>query len=224
MSDKTIIITAGGIGKRMGVDLPKQFLKIGGKPILFHTIKCFYDFDNTAQILVTLPENWKLYWTDLCESEEFTIPHDVVSGGEERYHSIQLALAKATGKYIAVHDGVRPLVSYDTIARCFESAIQFGSGIPVLSIKDSLRDVTNPISLAVERTNYKIVQTPQVFEREILLNAYNRPFHSGITDDASLVEECGVAIHLVEGNEANCKITTQLDLAFCEFILVQRNQ
>lgn len=224
MSDKTIIITAGGIGKRMGGNLPKQFLHIGGKPILCHTIQSFFDFDNTAQILVTLPENWKSYWAELCEQECFTIPHQVVTGGEERYHSIQFALALATGKFIAVHDGVRPFVSLGTIARSFESATLFGSGIPVLPIKESLRDVSDISSVAVNRANYRIVQTPQVFERELLLNAYSRPFHTGITDDASLVEESGVTIHLVEGNEENIKITTQLDLNFCEFIIGTRNQ
>ena len=224
MSDKTIIITAGGIGKRMGGNLPKQFLNIAGKPILFHTINCFYNFDNNAQILVTLPDNWKFYWNELCEKHGFTIPHIVVSGGEERYHSIQLALVQATGKYIAVHDGVRPLVSLDTIIRSFDSASEFGTGIPVLPIKDSLRDVTNSTSVAVNRTNYRIVQTPQVFERELLLNAYSRPFHSGITDDASLVEESGVSVHLVEGNEENIKITTQLDLNFCELLVGLKNQ
>ena len=224
MSDKTIIITAGGIGKRMGGNLPKQFLNIAGKPILFHTINCFYNFDNNAQILVTLPANWKSYWNELCEKHDFTIPHIVVSGGEERYHSIQLALVQATGKYIAVHDGVRPLVSLDTITRSFDSASEFGTGIPVLPIKDSLRDVTNSTSVAVNRTNYRIVQTPQVFERELLLNAYSRPFHSGITDDASLVEESGVSVHLVEGNEENIKITTQLDLNFCELLVGLKNQ
>ncbi len=224
MCDKTIIITAGGIGKRMGGDLPKQFLNIAGKPILFHTINCFYNFDNHAQILVTLPANWKSYWNELCEKHGFTIPHIVVSGGEERYHSIQLALVQAKGKYIAVHDGVRPLVSLNTIARSFDSAKEFGTGIPVLPIKDSLRNITNSTSVAVNRTNYRIVQTPQIFERNILLNAYNRAFHSGITDDASLVEESGMKIHLVEGNEENIKITTQLDLNFCEFLIRQRNQ
>ena len=221
--EKCIIITAGGIGKRMGGSLPKQFLPINNKPLLFYTIECFYEYDQQIEILLTLPEDWRLYWQELCTEYKFTIHHQVISGGKERYHSIQLALKHSTGKYVGVHDGVRPFVSKQTIVRCFESAINHGSGVPVLPIKESLRKITDDkLSVSVERSQYRSVQTPQVFERSILVNAYERPFHDAITDDASLVEENGTTISLVEGNEENIKITTPLDLAFGEWILSQK--
>jgi 2-C-methyl-D-erythritol 4-phosphate cytidylyltransferase len=218
--EKSIIITAGGIGKRMGGSLPKQFLPIQGRPILFYTIERFYEYDQQIEILLTLPEDWRSYWQELCQEYQFTIPHQVISGGKERYHSIQLALKHSTGKYVGVHDGVRPFVSIETISRCYEKAQLDGSAIPVMYIKESLRMLTDEkLSVSVERSAYRSVQTPQVFERSILVNAYERPFHDAITDDASLVEENGTTIFLVEGNEENIKITTPLDLAFCELIL-----
>ena len=215
MHENTIIITAGGIGKRMGGDIPKQFLLLGDTPILMQTIACFYTFDTHAQLLVTLPEEWKSYWKELCDKHQFTVPHTLISGGKERYHSIQLALEHATGKFVAVHDGVRPNVSQETIQRCFVSARNTGSGIPVLEITESLRELLpDGTSKAVVRSNFRSVQTPQVFERSLLEKAYKLPFHAGITDDASLVEEAGFTISLVEGNVENIKITTRGDLTF----------
>jgi 2-C-methyl-D-erythritol 4-phosphate cytidylyltransferase len=223
--NNTIIITAGGTGKRMGSDLPKQFLNLVGKPILFHTIEQFYRYDESAQILLTLPEAWKNYWEETCFQHSFSIPHTVLIGGEERFHSIQKALEYATGDCIAVHDGVRPMVSLETIARCFESALKFGSGIPVLPMKESIREITNENnSMSVPRANYRIVQTPQVFKREILVASYQQMFHSQITDDATLVEENNFHVYLVKGNEENIKITTPLDLAMCELILTKNGK
>lgn len=215
MHDNTIIITAGGIGKRMGGNLPKQFLVVGEMPILMQTISRFYTFDNQAQILVTLPEAWKTYWEELCVQYQFTIAHTLLTGGKERYHSIQGALKLAKGKFVAVHDGVRPNVSQETIQRCFDSAKTTGSGIPVLEVSESLRELLpNGKSQAVIRSNYRSVQTPQVFEKSMLEQAYQLPFHEGITDDASLVEEAGFTVSLVEGNVENVKITTPNDLTF----------
>lgn len=207
----------------MGGSLPKQFLPINNRPLLFYTIERFYEYDKQIEILLTLPEDWRSYWQELCTEHQFTIPHQVISGGKERYHSIQLALKHSTGKYVGVHDGVRPFVSKQTIERCFENAINHGSGVPVMPIKESLRKITeNKQSVSVERGQFRSVQTPQVFERSILVNAYERPFHDAITDDASLVEENGTTIYLVEGNEENIKITTPLDLGFCEFLLLEK--
>jgi 2-C-methyl-D-erythritol 4-phosphate cytidylyltransferase len=221
--EKTIIITAGGIGKRMGGTLPKQFLPIQGRPLLFYTIERFYEYDSNIEILLTLPEDWRSYWEALCEEHSFTLPHQVISGGKERYHSIKLALAHSAGKLVGVHDGVRPFVSTETIARCYEKAHLDGSAVPVMPIKESLRKLTDEtLSVSVERSAFRSVQTPQVFERSILMSAYERPFHDAITDDASLVEENRIKIYLVEGNEENIKITTPLDLAFCEFFLQKK--
>jgi len=215
MHENTIIITAGGTGKRMGGDIPKQFLLLGETPILMQTIACFYTFDNQAQLLVTLPEEWKTYWQELCDKYKFSVPHTLISGGKERYHSIQLALQHATGSFIAVHDGVRPKVSQETIQRCFESARHTGSGIPVLEVTESLRQLLpDGTSKSEIRSNFRTVQTPQVFGKKIIETAYKLPFHIGITDDASLVEEAGFTISLVEGNVENIKITTRGDLTF----------
>jgi len=215
MYENTIIITAGGIGKRMGGDIPKQFLLLGENPILMETIARFHSFDSHAQLLVTLPEEWKSYWEELCSKYKFTLPHTIISGGKERYHSIQLALQHATGKFIAVHDGVRPHVSLETIQRCFDAAKTTGSGIPVLEVNESLREIlSDGSSRAVIRSQFRSVQTPQVFSKNILEKAYQLPFHTGITDDASLVEEAGFTVTLVEGNVENIKITTRGDLTF----------
>jgi 2-C-methyl-D-erythritol 4-phosphate cytidylyltransferase len=216
MSDFSIIITAGGIGKRMGGNMPKQFIEIAGKPLLIHTLELFYSADPDAQFILTLPSDWKQFWIDLLEKHSCSISHTIVDGGNERYHSIKNALSICTGKFIAVHDGVRPLVSKETVKRCFESVEQYGQVIPVIPLKESLRQIFDDTSRSVNRSNFCLVQTPQCFKKEVLTKAYTIPYHNGITDDASLVEEAGYIIHLVEGNEENVKITTQLDLIIAE--------
>jgi len=215
----SVIITAGGIGKRMGFDIPKQFIEIAGFPILMHTIRCFFNYNPTCQILVTLPEEWKNYWGELIDTYDFDIPHDLISGGKERYDSIKNALLFCQHDLIAVHDGVRPLVSSETIERCFQLVKSKGAVIPVLTLKESLRVKGDNISKSVERKNYLSVQTPQFFSSELLKNAYKIPFHSNITDDASLVEEAGYIIATIEGNEENIKITTPFDLKIAEVFL-----
>lgn len=215
----TFIITAGGIGKRMGTNLPKQFLLLKGKPVLLHTLERFHEADPTAQLLITLPNDWLDYWNQLLNNHACNIPHEIISGGIERYDSIKNALKKSTGTIIAVHDGVRPLVSVKTITDCIDSAIKKGSGIPYLSIKESIRKRTTEGSVSLIRSEYVVVQTPQCFSSEIINKAYQLPYHSAITDDASLVEESGHVIHLVEGNEENIKITTPIDLRIAESLL-----
>lgn len=215
----TIIITAGGTGKRMGADLPKQFLLLAGKPVLFHTIQRFFDFDPSAQIIVSLPADWCDYWKELCENHQFPIQHEVVEGGKERFHSIQNALQSATGNLIGVHDGVRPFPGLETIRQCFATAGEKGNAIPVVEVKESIREIAGEKSQALIRSNYRLVQTPQVFSADVLRKAYNQEYHDGITDDASLVESCGVQIQLVPGNETNIKITNPTDLMLAEMIL-----
>ncbi len=203
----------------MGAEIPKQFLEVSGLPILMHTIRCFYEFNPSCQIIVTLPSDWKEYWEDLRHSHHFTIPHRIVDGGIERYDSIKNALRFCSHKIIGVHDGVRPLVNTVTIERTLLSAKENGSGIPTLPLKESLRKLKDNETYAVDRKNYFTVQTPQFFQEEILLNAYEIPFHAGITDDASLVEEAGYTIFMTEGNEENIKITTPNDLKFAALFL-----
>ena len=219
MSEFSIIITAGGIGRRMGGDLPKQFLEIGGKPILMHTLEIFHTYDPTAQLILTLPEEWKSFWEDLLQKHAFKIPHSIVDGGTERYFSIKNALDFCTGDFIAVHDGVRPLVSLKTIERCFLAVQKLGQVVPVLPVKESLRFIKENDSKSLDRATFFTVQTPQCFKRSALVEAYKIPYHSGITDDASLVEEAGFFIHTVEGNEENIKLTTPLDIILADFLV-----
>ena len=219
MSKYSIIITAGGIGKRMGSSLPKQFILVKGKPILMHTIEKFYHFDPTSQLIITLPDEWKSYWEGIISESDFRIPHRVVTGGEERFHSIKNALHYCIGDYIIVHDGVRPLVSTETLARCFKEVKQSDAVIPIVPISESLRFIEDGNTKAVKRENYVLVQTPQCFKKDLLIEAYNQEFTPDITDDATLVELTGVKITTVEGNEENIKITNQADLAYSEHLL-----
>jgi 2-C-methyl-D-erythritol 4-phosphate cytidylyltransferase len=213
MQTRSIIITAGGIGKRMGTDQPKQFLELLGRPVLIHTLERLHRFAPDSQLVLTLPEQHIEDWKSLCQQNGCNIEHTIVAGGQERYHSIKNALDVCTGDTIAVHDGVRPLVSKGTVDRLFEAAQTHKAVIPVIDMKESLRRIEGEESAAVDRSVYRIVQTPQVFDAAVLRSAYNIPFHESITDDASLVEESGQRIHLVDGNEENVKITTPADLA-----------
>ena len=215
----TVIITAGGIGKRMGSEIPKQFLEVAGKPVLMHTIDAFYEYDPRFELLLTLPEQWEEHWKALCEKHHFTIEHRVVVGGEERFHSVKNAINHATGELIAIHDGVRPMVSQDTIQRVFESAQIHHAAVPVIPVSQSIRKVTQEGNQSLDRNEYFIVQTPQVFTRKILIEAYNQPYDTRFTDDASVVENRGYSIHLVDGNEENVKITTTKDLKLVEHFL-----
>lgn len=215
----TVIITAGGIGKRMGTAVPKQFLLLKGKPLLMHTINCFHDYDTDLQILVTLPSAWWEYWQELCQKHQFTIPHILVEGGMERYDSVKNALNSAAGEIIAVHDGVRPLVNSATIRNCIKLAQEKGAAVPVLPLKESLRKGNFTESNAQNRSEFFSVQTPQCFKSELLIDAYHLPFSEHITDDASLVEKAGFPIFLTLGNEENIKITTPMDLKIGEVLI-----
>ncbi|MCE3296194.1 MAG: 2-C-methyl-D-erythritol 4-phosphate cytidylyltransferase [Crocinitomicaceae bacterium] len=218
MATKTVIITAGGIGKRMGSDLPKQFLLLDDLPVLAHSIERFHRVDPEIQILVTLPDTWRTYWEGLCRKISFKIPHTLVDGGKERFHSIRNALKLVTGELVAVHDGVRPLVSRKLIFEAFQLAEESGTALPVVPVKESVRFVEKLETRALNRKNYFIVQTPQVFRREVLQKSYELPYHEGITDDASLAEEAGYEIRLLEGEEFNVKITTPFDLKLIRLI------
>ena len=216
---KSIIITAGGIGKRMGSDSPKQFLELHGKPILMHTIARFHDYNPSFQLVLTLPAEHIETWKHLCDSLNFQIPHTIVSGGKERFHSVQNALAHCTYDYVGVHDGVRPFVSDETLAR-LEAALQSSQAvIPVLEPKESLRILTPSGSQALVRSDIRSVQTPQFFQKDILTAAYQQEYKSQFTDDASVVEAMGLHIALVNGNSENIKITEPIDLRIAELLI-----
>lgn len=222
---KTVaIIVAGGSGTRFGAQLPKQFLELGGTPILMRTIQAFgEDWDGYVDVIVTLPEGQRGLWHDLCDQYGFAVPHRVVPGGETRWHSVKNALDSigdiADVDIIAVHDGVRPLASPALIHRILEAARHDGAAIPVVMLNDSVRQVTGESSHALNRSSLRAVQTPQAFDARLLLEAYAQPFDPTFTDDASVVERLGHSVTLVEGEAANLKITRPMDLALAEYLL-----
>lgn len=220
---KYAIIVAGGKGERMGATTPKQFLELAGKPILMHTIEKFRTTFQDIKIILALPENQFDFWEELCYKYGFTnIPHEIVPGGKTRFHSVKNALELVTEKgIVAVHDGVRPLVSKETIINCFSEAEKHGNAIPVIDVVESLRHVSKQegINKAVARSCYKIVQTPQCFTSESIKKAYQQEYNDHFTDDASVVEQLGQTIHLVDGNKENIKITSPADLKVAEAFL-----
>ena len=219
MQEKSVIITAGGLGKRMKSTLPKQFIVLGNKPLLMHTIQLFYKFDHTIEIILALPKDWVNYWQELQVEYNFKIPHTIVIGGEERFHTVQNALEKCTGKFIAVHDGVRPFVSNETLISCFEVAQKLGNAVPSISVSESMRKVENSENTCLDRNQVKVIQTPQCFQIGLLKKAFLQTYLYSFTDDATVVEAIGEKINLVEGNAANIKITTPYDLKIAEVIL-----
>ena len=208
----TVLIVAGGKGLRMGSDLPKQFLPIGGKPVLMHTIEAFHHFDRTMKIILVLPQEQQTYWQELCAKHSFVIEHTVVDGGETRFHSVKNGLACVNSGLVGGHDGVRPFVSPEVIKRCYELAAIKKAVIPVIDVVETVRHITETGSETVSRNDYKLVQTPQVFDAELLKQAYAQEYTPFFTDDASVVEAMGVSVCLAEGNRENIKITTPFDL------------
>jgi 2-C-methyl-D-erythritol 4-phosphate cytidylyltransferase len=218
--NKTAIIVAGGKGERMNADIPKQFLEIKGKPILIHTLEAFMNFDASLQLILVLPAAQFEFWKTLCKKHALNIPHQIVAGGQTRFQSVKNGLdAVKVPAIVAIHDGVRPLVSKETISRCFDAAAKFGAAIPTMDSIESIRFVDANGSKSVDRNAYKMVQTPQVFDAELLKKAYEQEFSVLFTDDASVVEAMGATVHLVDGNRENIKITTEFDLIVAERLL-----
>jgi 2-C-methyl-D-erythritol 4-phosphate cytidylyltransferase len=220
-----VIIVAGGKGNRFKSELPKQFIQLGNQSILMHTIEAFYSYDNSFEIIVVLPKEQIQFWEDLCQKHDFKIEHKVVSGGEARFHSVKNGLALIDNEgIVGIHDGVRPLVDKQTIENCYAMAVQKGNAIPVINLVDSVREVNEKgASKMVDRTKYKLIQTPQVFKNELILAAFNQDYNESFTDDASVLEAYDNSIiNLVEGNRQNIKITTPEDLVYAEAILQNR--
>lgn len=221
---KFVIIVAGGSGLRMGTELPKQFLELCGQPVLMHTLQVFYDFDPTSELILVLPLAQQEFWAALCIKHSFTLSHKIATGGETRFHSVQngLKLINEQG-IVMIHDGVRPLVSPETLERCCLMAEKHGNAIPVLPVTESLRRLEGTENMAVDRSLYYSVQTPQTFLSSQILEAFQQPYESVFTDDASVAERRGFKIHMVEGNPTNIKITTPSDLAIAETFIKIRN-
>lgn len=223
---KYIVIVAGGKGNRFKSELPKQFILLGSQPILMHTIQAFYNYENLIQIIVVLPKEQIQFWNELCKKYNFIIEHKVVKGGETRFHSVKNGLSEIKNNgIVGIHDGVRPLVDLRTIKNCYVMAEQEGNAIPVVDLVDSIRKAESTgKSKMVDRSKYKLIQTPQVFESKIIQTAFTQEFHKSFTDDASVLEAYdNSVINLVEGNRQNIKITTPEDLIYAEAILKGRN-
>lgn len=215
------IIVAGGKGLRMGGDVPKQFLPIGGKPVLMHTIEAFREALDDVQIVLVLPAEQHDYWQKLCKDHNFRSPELIATGGETRFHSVKNGLAllpEDDEAVVGVHDGVRPFVSRDTIQRCFGTAAEGKAVVPVVPVVETLRQILHDgSSITRPRNEYRLVQTPQTFPLALLKQAYEQPYSESFTDDASVVEAMGKEITMVEGNRENIKLTTPADLKFMPY-------
>jgi len=207
------LIVAGGAGRRMQTEIPKQFLEIGGRPLLMHTISAFRSYSPSIRIILVLPETEMTYWNKLLKRFQFPDVDKVISGGETRFHSVKAGLQFIKeSDIVAIHDGVRPLVSKDIIRENFHVAELLGNAITAVKLTDSIRKITDDTSISVDRNEYRIMQTPQTFKGEIILKAYHQDYHSNFTDDASVLEHSGESIHLVAGDSKNIKVTTPEDL------------
>ncbi|MBR0256001.1 MAG: 2-C-methyl-D-erythritol 4-phosphate cytidylyltransferase [Bacteroidales bacterium] len=214
------VIVAGGQGVRMGADRPKQFLEIGGKPILRHTIERFKAFDPKVDIILVLPEAQKGWWRDYCRQSGFLDRYTMVAGGITRFHSVQNALQYVTGDgVVAVHDGVRPLLSDSLLQRLYEAAEDHPAVIPAIPVVESVRRVDGETSVPVSRDGLVLVQTPQLFDARSLKEAYRQPFSPAFTDDASVYEAAGGKVHIVPGDRINLKITTPDDMDYAAALL-----
>ena len=219
-----VIIVAGGKGLRMGSDIPKQFLPIAGKPVLMRTLERFREYSADLQIILVLPEAQQDYWQELCRQYGFQVEYRLANGGQTRFHSVQNGLAlvpdDAEG-VVGVHDGVRPFPSIEVIRNCYATARTAKAVIPVIPVVETVRHLEGKGSVTVPRGDYRLVQTPQTFDIQLLKSANRQPYNDGFTDDASVVESYGNEITLVEGNRENIKITTPYDIVVAEALCKQ---
>ena len=218
-----VIIVAGGKGMRMGSELPKQFIPVAGKPVLMRTIERFYQYSHDLNIIVVLPQSQQSFWSNLCRQYHFSIHHTIVNGGDTRFASSKNGLSAIpadTKGLVAIHDGVRPFVSADVIGRCFDKARNSGAAIPTIPVIDTLRQVNikNDDTVTVDRSLFRAVQTPQVFDIALACRAFSQSHRDSFTDDASVIENLGVKISMVEGNRENIKLTTPFDLKIAEVL------
>jgi len=217
---KSAIIVAGGAGTRMNAGIPKQFLVLGGRPVLMHCISAFLSYDASINLVVTLPKDHINSWEKLCRQYQFQLPHTVAVGGEFRFHSVKNALALIPDDHlVAIHDGVRPLVSVALIRLVFEAAQAEGNCVPVVPLRESLREIYGNENKPADRRLFRVVQTPQVFLASTIKQAYDQPFKESFTDDATALENLGEKIHLIEGDPFNIKITLSADLIIANALM-----
>jgi 2-C-methyl-D-erythritol 4-phosphate cytidylyltransferase len=218
---KYALIVAGGNGTRMGTELPKQFLLLHGRPVIMHTMEVFHKAG--ASIVLVLPLHQSEYWRTLCVTHHFEVPYELVAGGETRYHSVKNGLGVIPEEgLVAIHDGVRPCVTTEVIERTFEGAAQKGNAIAAVKLKDSIRVTDGEDNHSVNRDYYWLIQTPQTFQSKLIKAAYANASHAQFTDDASVLEAAGSAIHLTEGDYRNIKITTPEDMLVAEIFLAAK--
>lgn len=225
MTNKAAILVAGGRGTRMGGPIAKQYLPVGGIPVLMRTLSVFYQVDPATDLILILPENDFLYWKELCGEFKFTIPHRVVAGGNSRFQSVRNGLnaLNSETKLVAIHDGVRPFVAEAVISESFEVAERNGSAIAVVALKDSIRKLRDDgKSFYEERQNYRLVQTPQTFQVDKIKKAFAVTELQQFTDDATVYENQGWQVTLISGNPENIKITTPEDMGYAEFIAAKQ--
>lgn len=215
------IIVAGGSGSRMKSDIPKQFLLIKHQPILMYTIKAFRAYSENLNIIVVLPEDQFEYWYQLCYEHSFTEKYSLIPGGQTRFHSVKNGLESidSLDGLIAVHDGVRPVISKEIIAESFKKAAQYGTAVVSVTLKDSIRSVETDSNKAEDRTKFRLIQTPQTFRLDWMRDAFSQPYQDGFTDCASVLESSGYPIRMIDGAYENIKITTPEDLRWAEIYL-----
>lgn len=218
--DKYVVIVAGGSGKRMGTQLPKQFLLVNGKPVLYYTIEAFINAFDDIKIILVLPFEHLELGKEIIDGYFDAHKIQIVQGGETRFHSVANGLQLITNESIIfVHDGVRCLVTPALIELCYHTALETGSAIPVIDCKDSMRLVKDENNEPVDRTKLKLVQTPQTFHSKILLPAFAIDYKERFTDEATVVEAYGLKVTLVKGEDTNLKITNPFDLVIAEMVL-----
>ena len=222
---KFAIIVAGGLGTRMGNGTPKQFMLLHDKPVLYYTIKTFLEAFNDLHIILVLPEDYTDMGREIIDAYFDYSRIQITAGGETRFHSVMNGLEMVQEDAIVfVHDGVRCLLTVDLIHRCYTKALENGSAIPVVPAKDSVRLIEGEVNEAIERSKVVMVQTPQTFHSRILQPAFQIDYKERFTDEASVVEEFGLKIELVDGEEQNIKITRPIDLIVAEHILLEREE
>jgi 2-C-methyl-D-erythritol 4-phosphate cytidylyltransferase len=222
---QSVIVVAGGQGTRMNSDTPKQFMLLGGRPLLLHTLQKFIDYDKHIELILVLSTDLKEQWKHLCNTFKFTFPYKLVSGGKTRFHSVKNGLEYISeGRLVGIHDAARPFVSTEVIARTFSKAQEVGNAVPSIAVGDSVRIIQDSSNRPIDRNKLQIIQTPQVFRSELIKEAYENANSTDFTDDAGVLENAGHAIHLVQGTAENFKITTPFDLEMAQVYLERNNR
>ncbi len=222
MSKLHFVIVAGGLGKRIQSSVPKQFVEICGYPIWVHTFMHLNNIVADATFTMVVNNDNMALWN--TQKAKYLPQHNIniAESGPERFHSVKNGLQFVTeGELVAIHDAVRPFVSKSVIEKGFRIAERYGVAVPVMPLKESIRQIDGAMSKRLDRSQFRIIQTPQFFTADIILNAYRQPYQASFTDDASVVEASSNAIHLIEGNPENIKITENMDLIICEALLPQ---